>query len=154
MSENPPRLLLELVPAPNWGWNLRSELKKSEWDEVRRVVYERAGHVCEVCGGKGRKWPVECHERWTYDDESGVQKLVGLEALCPPCHEVRHMGRAISVGNGDRASKHLGKVNGWTPEKVEAHVSAAFDLWHRRSQRSWSLDLSWLDGFLAEANGA
>lgn len=150
MSENPPRLLLELVPATNWGWNLRSELKKSEWDRVRGVVYERAGHVCEVCGGKGRKWPVECHERWSYDDKSGVQKLVGLEALCPPCHEVRHMGRAISVGNGDRASKHLGKVNGWSAEQVSEHIDKAFAVWHRRSQHSWALDLSWLDGFLAE----
>lgn len=150
MSENTPRLLLELVPATNWGWNLRSELKKSEWDRVRGVVYERAGHVCEVCGGKGRKWPVECHERWHYDDEAGVQTLVGLEALCPPCHEVRHMGRAISVGNGERASKHLGKVNGWNPEQVAVHVNQAFAVWHERSRRSWSLDLSWLDGFLAE----
>jgi len=153
MSDHPPRLLLELVPAPNWGWNLRSELKKSEWDEVRRVVYERAGHVCGVCGGKGRKWPVECHERWTYDDEAGVQKLVGLEALCPPCHKTKHFGFAVQAGLAHVSRAHLMKVNNWSGDEADNHIDKAFAVWHRRSQRSWSLDLSWLDGFLAEIEG-
>jgi hypothetical protein len=154
MKDPKPLLLLELVPAPNWGWNLRSELTRTEWDAVRQTIYSRAGNRCEICGGKGKKWPVECHEQWDYDDEAGVQRLVGLEALCPPCHEVRHMGRAVSVGNGERAARHMEKVNGWTPEQVQAHVDEAFDVWHARSRRAWQLDVSWLAGFLhqAEAN--
>ena len=138
------KLLVELVPLSTWGWNLRSELTRAEWDRLRKATYERAENRCEVCGGRGRKHPVECHERWEYDDTNRVQKLVGLEALCPYCHEVRHIGRAISVGNGDRAMIHLDRVNGWPPEQTAEHVAQAFATWRERSKHAWTLDLSWL----------
>jgi hypothetical protein len=139
------KLLVELVPQSTWGWNLRSELRPSEWDRLRKATYARAGNRCEVCGGRGRKHPVECHERWEYDDVNHVQKLVGLEALCPYCHEVRHIGRAMAVGTADRAMIHLDRVNEWTPEQTTAHVTEAFRVWRERSLHQWTLDLSWLN---------
>lgn len=148
MSE--PRLVAELVPASTWGWNLRSLLSKKGWDDLRQSVYARAGFVCEICGGKGRKHPVEAHERWEYNDSRHVQKLVGLEALCPSCHEVRHIGRALSVGRGHLALMHLGKVNQWTPDQVEAHVEQAMRQWNMRSRSPWKLNLAWLETLPAE----
>ena len=60
----PPYILPELVPAPSWYINLRALLPKEEWDRLRRDCYDRAGNRCQVCGGRGSKWPVECDEHW------------------------------------------------------------------------------------------
>ena len=139
-----PRLLLELVPSTSWGANLRSRLSRSEWDRLRFETYAKAGNRCEICGGRGRKNAVEAHERWEYDDETHVQKLVGIEALCPSCHSVRHLGRTMVVGHGPRAMSHLAKVNGWTPDETVQHVEEAFRTHANRSKFLWDLDLSWL----------
>lgn len=138
------KLIVELVPRSTWGWNLRSELTRPQWDTLRKAVYKRAGYCCEICGGKGRKHPVECHEKWEYDDNLRIQKLVGVEALCPKCHEVRHMGRTMAIGRGPQAKAHMEKVNGWSSMQVGAHVAVAVVKWMERSLFKWTLDLSWL----------
>jgi hypothetical protein len=136
------KLTVELVPATSWGDNLRSHFKTREWDRLRKACYEQAGHKCEICGGKGRRHPVECHEIWHYDDDQGLQTLQGLIALCPSCHEVKHIGRAMAVGFGDRALAHLVKVNGITQAEAVAHVGDAFALWKARTQKAWTLDIT------------
>jgi hypothetical protein len=149
-----PRTLLtvELVPSTCWFSNLRSELSKDEWDRLRRPVFERAANRCEICGGRGREHPVECHEVWEYDDAQHVQRLAGLVALCPACHEAKHMGYASGVGRGGQARAHLARVNGWSMEDVELYLEMQFEQWSRRSQHEWSLDLSWLSGFGMDIN--
>jgi hypothetical protein len=142
------KLIVELVPSTSWGANLRRELPPSDWDVLRKRAYRLAGHRCEICGGKGSKHPVECHEVWDYNDETHVQTLVRLITLCPPCHEVKHFGLAQVRGYEERAFNHLMRVNNWPPHKGLAHLEEAFAQWHRRSQHDWTLDLSWL-----EANG-
>jgi hypothetical protein len=89
MPPDAPRLSIELVPATSWFDNLRSLLPPAEWDALRKATSQAAGHRCEICGGRGPKWPVECHERWQYDDATHVQTLTGLIALCPECHRVK-----------------------------------------------------------------
>src|SRR5688500_99825 len=144
-----PRTLLtvELVPRTCWFSNLRSELSKEEWDRLRRAIYERAENRCEVCGQRGATHHVECHEVWEYDDERLVQRLAGLVALCPACHEAKHIGYASSVGRAGQARAHLARVNGWSMDDVELYLEAQFEQWSRRSQHEWSLDLSWLRQF-------
>ncbi len=138
-------LTVELVPSTCWFSNLRSELNSKDWDIVRKRTYKQANYVCEVCGGRGPKWPVECHEIWQYDDENHIQKLVGLIGLCPSCHEVKHIGLAGIRGRRANAKQHLAKVNGWTEEQVEKYIKWAFKIWKDRSQYEWALDLSWLN---------
>ncbi|NBO56191.1 MAG: HNH endonuclease, partial [Actinobacteria bacterium] len=133
---------IELVPKTAWGDNLRSRFKASEWDALRHASYARAGHKCEICGGVGKKHPVECHEIWTYDDATHVQTLHGLISLCPNCHEVKHFGRARVTGNEARAFAHLVKVNDWTDRQARDHINEAFSTWQRRSQHPWTLDIS------------
>jgi len=139
------KLTIELVPKGQWGANLRSELPKAEWDRLRKAAYAKAGHRCEICGGKGPKWPVECHERWYYDEATKTQHLEGLIALCPSCHEVKHIGRADAMGRIMPAIQHLMKVNEWDIDKALTYVDDCFRLWAKRSQEKWSLDLSWLE---------
>lgn len=140
------RLAIELVPAQQWGDNLRTRLPRAQWDALRRACYAAAGHRCEVCGMRGSRHPVECHERWEYDERKRVQKLVGLIALCPRCHEVKHFGRAVATGNEMRALEHFARVNDLTPAAACDEVEAAFDLHeYRTSLGAWQLDLSWLE---------
>ena len=140
-------LTIELVPASQWGDNLRSLLPKAKWDTLRKQIYQRADYKCEICGGKGHKWPVECHEVWFYDEKRKTQTLTGLTALCPRCHEVKHIGRSMSVGKGDRAIRHLMKVNKWTRSDAQYYIEAIFEQWHQRNRFEWTVDLSWLDSF-------
>jgi hypothetical protein len=139
------KLTIELVPSTCWFSNLRSELDSTSWDIVRRQTYKQANYVCEVCGGRGNKWPVECHEIWRYDDQNHIQKLVGLIGLCPSCHEVKHIGLAGIRGRGSIAEKHLAKVNRWVEKQVKRYIKWAFMIWKQRSECEWTLDLSWLE---------
>ena len=138
-------LTVELVPQGQWGANLRSELPKAEWDRLRKATYASAGHRCEICGGKGRTWPVECHERWRYDEDTKTQHLEGLIALCPMCHKVKHIGRSMAVGEGGQAKRHLMKVNGWSEGETITYLEGVFATWQRRSSEKWALDISWLE---------
>lgn len=140
-------LTIELVPQTAWYRNVRSNVSPEEWDRLRRIVYQRAGNVCEVCGGRGGRWPVECHEVWRYDDARRIQKLERLIALCPSCHEVKHIGLAHARGNQRRAIAHLAKVNGWSNEDARHYIEACFEQWSRRSQHQWTLDISYLERF-------
>ena len=140
----PPKLTIELVPATVWGSNLRSVLPKWKWDQLRKKCYRQAKYRCQICSGRGPKHPVECHEVWNYDDHQHIQRLDGLIALCPKCHEVKHLGRAHLVGRGLQARQHLQQINQWSPAECSRYINQAFDVWARRSQEQWSLDLSWL----------
>lgn len=139
------KLTIELVPRTCFYKNLRSELPKEKWDKLRKETYKKAEYKCEICGGKGSKHPVECHEIWSYDDENLIQKLVGLVALCPQCHQVKHIGLAQIQGNYQKALKHLMKVNEWTKEDAEAYIQVCFEIWANRSGKKWESDISFLE---------
>ena len=139
------KLTIELVPSTCWFTNLRSELSTSQWDKLRKATYRKANYRCEICGGKGDKHPVECHEIWDYDDENHIQALKGLIALCPACHQVKHIGLAKLRGKGEEAANHLKKVNGWNERQTQQYILEAFQTWNQRSQYQWQLDLTWLE---------
>jgi hypothetical protein len=143
-TDQQPRLTIELVPQGQWGINLRSELSSGEWNRLRRSIYAAADYKCEICTGIGPKHPVECHERWDYNEETKTQTLVGLIALCPACHEVKHFGRAQAVGKGDAAMTHLMGINGWSGEDAMLYLEGVFEVWHKRSAEDWTLDISWM----------
>jgi hypothetical protein len=83
------------------------------------------------------------HERWAYDEDAKRQVLKRLICLCTDCHHVTHYGYATQVLHiQSEVFSHLVEVTKTTPEQTEAHVEAAFALWHRRSLSTWGLDLS------------
>lgn len=137
-------LVVELVPRTSWYQNVRSHVSAAEWERLRKQTFARAGHRCEVCGGRGSRWPVECHEIFSYDDVQHIQRLERLAALCPACHEVKHIGLAGVRGRSRQALKHLARVNHWSTQDAEMYLEACFEQWHRRSLHEWSLDLSLL----------
>jgi hypothetical protein len=138
-------LTIELVPRTSWFRNVRSHVSAAEWERLKKLTFKRAGYRCEVCGGRGPRWPVECHEVFAYDDERHVQRLERLVALCPDCHEAKHIGLAGVRGRGGTAIAHLARVNGWSISDAELYLEACFEQWHRRSCHEWRLDLSYLE---------
>jgi hypothetical protein len=139
-----PKLTIELVPRSCWFSNVRDHVTPKQWDTIRRKTYRDAESHCQVCGGIGDKWPVECHEIWEYQENNLIQKLTGLIALCPNCHRVKHIGYASISGNFEMAKAHLAKVNNWNEDTAQSYINSAFLTWEKRSQQKWKLDLSWL----------
>lgn len=124
-------------------------MTQSQWDKIRRKCYAAAGYKCEICGGKGSKHPVECHEIWDFGD--GKITLTGLIALCPSCHEVKHIGLAGIRGRGEIALRHFMKVNGVSLAVAERYVRDAFALYHERSKREdWQLVVEYLDEYMKD----
>lgn len=138
------KIRVELVPETCMWSNVRSNVTRREWEVCKAFVRERSGSRCEICGGVGRRWPVECHEIWDYDDDNQVQTLVGLIALCPPCHEATHFGRAELLGNEQRAFAQIMRVNGWTSEHTQQYIDVQYKIWHLRSQVPWRLNIDYL----------
>lgn len=142
---NNPKLTIELVPHTAWFNNVRSNVAPEIWKKLKKNTAHKAKYRCEICGGRGEKWAVECHEMWNYDDEKHQQTLMGLIALCPSCHEVKHMGHTNLQGKAIEATYHLAKVNGWSYEETINYVKAQFMAWQERSKYDWELDITWLD---------
>ena len=137
-------LYVDMVPQSCFFQSVRSELTDAEWKLLKTSSYKRAGYCCEICGGKGPAHPVECHERWAFDESTGVQSLTALESLCPDCHTSTHMGLAQIRGIEQEAIAHMMKVNSWDMATTRTHIDEAFFLWAMRSKRKWGVDMTHL----------
>lgn len=142
-----PRLTIELVPKTCWYSNVRSNVPRNHWDIIRKEVYAEANYVCEICGGVGRNHPVECHEVWHYDDVNHIQSLERMIALCPSCHGVKHIGRAHANGYFISAVRHLASVNNWDTATAISYFQYQMEVWKKRSQYQWQLDISALQEY-------
>ena len=140
-------LFVDLVPSTAWFFNLRSELKTSEWEAVKKATFVAAEYRCQACGGRGKAHPVECHERFSYS-EFGIQRFERTAALCPTCHMATHFGLASVRGKSEIALRQLCKVNDWTREEATKHVSDAMQKFSERSRMKWTLDARLLFGFV------
>lgn len=140
------KLNFEMVPDGCWHSNLRTVLSPAAWNAVRKAVYARAGGRCEICGRSGVR--LEAHEQWEYDEERGIQKLVGLVALCGNCHTTVHIGRAQLTGHGEQAEDWFMKVNGCTYAEMRAALGKANEEHAKRNKiPEWMLDISILREF-------
>jgi hypothetical protein len=144
-----PKLTVEMVPRTCHYSNVRTMVTPKQWDELRFATYDKAKHTCEICGDNGHnqgyKHRVECHEIWNYDDNTQTQKLTGLIALCPTCHQVKHIGRSKRIGKGYNCYKQLTKVNHWTKEMIDKHILDSQAEYRIRSKMQWKLDISILN---------
>lgn len=140
------KLTIELIPSSAWFKNLRNVVGDSTWDTIRKECYRNAGYRCEICRGKGPKWPVECHEKWEFTE--GRIILKGLIALCPSCHEVKHIGLASTRDRLEIARSHFMKVNDISLNEANHYISQAFSLFEERSKQDWELDFTYLDKFM------
>jgi len=87
---------------------------------------------------------VECHEIWEFNDQTRLQKLTGVIALCPKCHMVKHIGLAQRNGKYVEAVDHFCKVNKVDRFYAEQYIRQAFYQWQNRSIFEWILNIDWL----------
>lgn len=137
------KLEIDLVPLTAWGKSLRTKMGRTKWDKLRKKVLADQGNVCAVCGSSEK---LQCHEVWTFNEETGVQSLQGFQAACSLCHLASHFGLAKNLAdqghvNLDNVIAHFLKVNGITKAQFEKHKDESFALWRKRSKREWQLDL-------------
>ena len=137
------KLKFELVPSSCWFSNLRSILSKKDWDLIRLDAKDRAGGRCMICKRKSDR--LEGHERWAYDEENKVQKLVEVISVCPDCHRAIHIGLSQLKGYGEKAEDHYIKVNGISYSEMRKDLGQANADNERRNKISdWKLDLTYL----------
>lgn len=141
-------LTIELVPSSSWYTNVRSQVSKKVWDNIRNITYSKAGNICEICGGSGKEqgysYSVECHEIWEYDDVNHVQKLTGMIALCPNCHKVKHAGLTITKGGKHLVLSQLQKVNNINSFEANKIINEAMVKWSYRNRFKWKVDTTYL----------
>ena len=145
-------LQIELVPRSCWFSNVRSCVPKETWDTIRKDCYRRAAYRCEICDENGHiqgyNHKVECHEIWTYDELTRIQKLERFICLCPLCHEVKHAGLTITKKGIEPILERLMKINKWTHKQASYHTRRSFDLWAKHSKWHWHLDISYLNTYI------
>ena len=142
------RLKLRVQPTPrnNWGDNLAHLLYKEIWDKLRREVYARANHRCEICGQTFKI--LHCHENWGFNEKKRSQFLVSLMSLCEDCHNTIHFfrtqhevrARKISPAYLDQLKNHFIRVNGVDESEWLKHINSKSYLMQIRNDRRYSID--------------
>jgi 5-methylcytosine-specific restriction endonuclease McrA len=143
------KLEVELVPTSCWWSNIRSNIKVSEWDRIRFVTGGLADFKCEICGDRGTKHPVECHEIWMYDEKKKIQKLLKFQSICPLCHQVKHLGLTQGFGREiyNRAVDRFTRLNDLTITSSHELIKQAVTQFKNRSSLKWKLDVSLLSHY-------
>lgn len=140
------KLEIEMIPKTSHGNNLRSMLKKSDWDKIRKAVYTKENMFCHICGEEQKS--LDAHEMWEFDEENHFQTLVDIIGICKPCHNTIHFGRAQKIGAEDQAIDQFMKVNKCDYEEFEIAKFKAADDYFRRSKISkWKLDVSFIENY-------
>ena len=141
------KLNFELVPDSCWYSNLRSILKPKAWDIIRKEAYARADGKCMICGRKVTR--LEAHERWSYNEQTAIQKLEEVIAVCHSCHSVIHIGRTQLLGDEEKAIRHFCKVNKCTYSDYIKQLGKSNEDHRRRNQiPEWGLDLKYLERYV------
>lgn len=144
------KLKFEIVPDGCWYSNLRACLPKKDWDYVRKDAYKRADGKCMIC--KRTVARLEAHERWSYDEKKGIQKLEDVIAVCHACHSVIHIGRTQLLGDEDKAIEHFKRVNKCSYADYIRELGKANEEHRRRNLvPEWSTDMRKLEEILNQA---
>ena len=135
------KLNFEMVPDGCWYVNLRSHLKKTDWEKLKKYARLNAKGKCAICGKKTER--LDTHEVWSYNEEKCLQKLDNIIAICKDCHSVIHIGRTSLYGDMERAENHYMKVNGVSYAEMRKDLGEANETHKRRNRISeWITDIS------------
>jgi len=128
------KLTIETIPSESRFASLAKLMSRSRWNRIRRSVYRRAGFRCRICRQKGR---LHCHEVWQYNEKTGCQQLLGFQALCRNCHNVKHILFAKDCRQRARLLDHFISVNQLTRQQGINYLRAAYRRQQELDQRQW-----------------
>jgi len=136
-------LFIDLIPRSCWFTNVRTSIKPSSWNILRKHIYERVNYICECCGcdTKITKLKLEAHERWDYNIDTKTQKLIRFVALCKMCHLTTHYGNARRIGYGEQAKTHIMNLRNFNETEFNGHYGTSIEVWEERNKYNWNLDL-------------
>jgi hypothetical protein len=132
-------LYVDLIPKTTYYKNVRSIFTKEDWNIIRHHIYKRVNYKCECCGCYRNKY-LEAHERWSYNEETKIQKLERIIALCKLCHKSVHYGH--SKKDIIKINEHLKKIKKINDEELKIHIKEAKELRNKRNKINWELDCS------------
>jgi len=143
------KLTIDLVPRSCWWSNVRTHLTRTQWDKIRTQICRLADNKCEICGGTGTSHLVECHEIWEYDQQEKVQTLKKIIAVCPSCHQTKHIGRTrnFNIELWDQAYKRFQNINELTDSETELFHDYFWQQWEERSGMEWQFDITLLNQY-------
>lgn len=136
-----PFILPDMLPVTTWEQNLRTKLPPHKWESIRKHAYKAAGFRCEICGTKGK---LEAHEKWELINETQVQKLTKIMALCPLCHKCHHIGLAKRMGLLFDIKNHMKLINNWNDSDFDYALLECKEIWEQRCDWPWVVDISWI----------
>lgn len=117
-------------------------LNSPRWAEVKRIVWRRAGGLCERCRREGYVTAgVDCHHKVPVESaktEEDMKRLAynvnNIELLCIPCHikthqEMRSHTKEQVQANKQRARRRFMESNdpNWRPDPTAPHGEYADD---------------------------
>lgn len=139
------KLKLHLIPQTSFYYNLRSYLGRTQWSKLSRRIREKHNYKCQYCGfveDRINKKYTNLHEIWKFDEKNKIQKLIGFECICSDCHNIHHWGFSKFKGlNLEYLIKHACRVNNCTPQQFKKHIEKEKEIWYRRSQIKWKIEL-------------
>lgn len=147
-------LKIDLVPRTSFYDNLRKVVTKEVWDKLRKQTYSKYKVTCGICGVKGVV--LDCHEIWSYDEAMTIQKLDGLIALCKQCHQIKHYGYSNILAQQGKLdlvvlNKHFMKVNKCSEEVLNNHIDKSFEVWRKRSEKQWTINLGEYEQYVTQS---
>ena len=141
----PPLDLDALPPSLRPAADLAAWLPPPVWDALRGATATAAGFRCGVTGGRGAGCGVCVHEVWALDTPARVAALVGLQALAPEVHIVKHGLSLARPQDVATAVATLRSVNEWSVEEAAGAARAAAEAAAAaEAEGGWRLDLGWL----------
>lgn len=77
------------------------------WDEIRRLVYNRDGYTCQNCG----RGDVELHcHHIVPKSRGGTHRLSNLVTLCKDCHDAVHNKHVVAPTAGEQQQSLISQL--------------------------------------------
>jgi hypothetical protein len=140
------RLEIEAIPESCFFSNLRKLLPRKRWDEIRVEAYVEHLDKCAICGIIPDKGKLHAHEWWLFQDDTWVQELGKVVALCNLCHMAKHPIKAfmlIDEGRMDYGEYvgHYCEVNDCYESDFIEDLKVALGVFAERSKHEWILKI-------------
>ncbi len=150
------RLTIETIPFRSRWASLANLLCADRWNEIRRAVYRRAGYRCDACGRQGRMY---AHELWHFNEEAGLQNLLGLRCLCQDCHRAAHILFVRDASEREGLLRNFADVNRMSVDEARAHLRAAERRQSEMDRKQWAVSFGQYNNYVpafpdAEQRGA